>query len=733
MKSKNKLNIKKALKVDKDIIKYIKAYKDDLYGQNNRKLEELLDTNTEINIGKNSTVVNNISLKELPYKVISFVGSSIGELAGFSAAICGDVNGKGEPDYIIGATNANNGKGRVYIIYGENNFQPGEKVKLNEIGTKNYGIIIDGVEELGQFGFSVSGGVDVNGDSIDDFIISAPFANVNNIAGAGIVYVLYGNSNSQEMSQIRLSSLHEFEGFKIKGSSTDGNSGYSVELINENNIVSALIGAPYESYNKKILNGLTYQVYISKNQQDINLNEIKNNPQLGNIISGEDSLDYAGSSVKDIGDINKDGYNDYAISAYLSDSNGQIDNGTVYIIYGNKDGKSPDINKNLANLSSDKGFRITGAVSSDNNGFSVTKIGDFNGDGIADVAIGAPEASPHVNGEVRSEAGTTYIIYGKNNDSSGNKPFLDINLGNLTIEDGIKIYGPYAGARSGFDVSGFGDVNDQGPNDILIAIPGSTQLTKFILIYGSTNPQNIDLKNLLVSQGAIISFANQKNMESNASAGVVSSSGDVLFCSSTGDTNGSDSGECFLFQKADDPTNQPTNQPSGQPSSNPSAHPSGVPSAQPSGVPSSQPSSVPSAQPSGVPSSQPSEIPSAQPSGVPSSQPSGVPSAQPSEVPSSQPSSVPSSQPSVQPTLSPTFNPYATPCFNEEGKQIGDRLYVDHNGDGYLDVMCKNYDGSFEYYEFRAGFLIKMGPLTSTNSTSIETVGNSTTIEDQSF
>ena len=879
--------------------------------QGSRRLQEAPQT-----INNNTITIDNISQDQLPYKVITFEGTQEGELSGFSAVVCGDINNKGEPDYIIGAPAANGSTGRAYVIDGETSFEAGTNINLGELQKKGYGFVIDGVEPKGEFGFSAYGGIDVNRDGIADFIISAPFAN----NGAGISYVFYGSTAS---SNINLGNFSSSQGFKIIGDKANSYSGYSVSLVNENNEIYALIGVPYDNNNKQLLNGAVYKVMIPEgNHSDINLGSITNNQNNGQIFGGEDSLDHLGIDVADIGDIDGDGINDFAVTAHLADSESKIDNGAVYVIYGVKSGNL-DIKNSLINLDSSKGFKITGASSADNNGFSITKIGDFNGDGVDDFAIGAPGASPELITEepalreIRSEAGITYVIFGRKIEANQPKPYQNIDLNNLTLNQGIKIFGPNAGARSGFDVSGLGDVNDHGPNDLLIAIPGNGGY--FAVVYGCQpeSCKDIDLKNISQEQGIILNITNKPGHQAEASAVAISSKGNLLLCSSTGDGAKTDSGKCVLLQKANyptsqpssqpsvqpttqpstqpsaqptaqpssvpssqpstqpiskpstqpssqpsaqpsvDPSGQPTSQPSAQPTGQPSSYPSSQPSAQPSGepsgqptsqpsaqptgqpssypstqpssVPSSQPSSAPSAQPSGVPtgqpssvpssvpssgpsgqpsavptgqpssvpssvpssepsgqpsgvpttqpsgepsgqptsqpsaqptsqpssypssypstqpttqpstqpstlpSSEPSAVPSGQPSGVPTTQPSSVPSIVPSSAPSGQPSGVPSAQPSAQPTSSPTFNPYATPCFNEEGKQTGERLYVDHNGDGYLDVICINYDGSTEYHEFRDGSLIARGPLTSTNSTSIEVAGNITITECQIF
>jgi hypothetical protein len=63
---------------------------------------------------------------------------------------------------------------------------------------------------------------------------------------------------------------------------------------------------------------------------------------------------------------------------------------------------------NLADLNGRNGFMINGIKAKDDSGYSVASAGDVNGDGIADLIIGAYGASP--NGI--HWAGQSYVVFG---------------------------------------------------------------------------------------------------------------------------------------------------------------------------------------------------------------------------------------------------------------------------------------------------------------------------------
>ncbi|XAL99598.1 FG-GAP-like repeat-containing protein [Phycisphaeraceae bacterium D3-23] len=118
----------------------------------------------------------------------SAVTSPGSEVMGSAA---GDFNGDGIDDLVVGFGRANGAAGQAYVIYG------GES--LNSIGTLEAmsldgtnGIILDGAMPLDSLGASLAATGDLNGDGIDDFVISSPNADPNGINGAGQVYVVFG-------------------------------------------------------------------------------------------------------------------------------------------------------------------------------------------------------------------------------------------------------------------------------------------------------------------------------------------------------------------------------------------------------------------------------------------------------------------------------------------------------------------------------------------------------------
>ena len=121
-------------------------------------------------------------------------------------------------------------------------------------------------------------------------------------------------------------------------------------------------------------------------------------------IQGEAAGDYSGRSVSGAGDVNGDGFDDLIIGASGADPNGSS-SGASYVVFGKMNGFGATLN--LSTLDGTNGFKIQGEVAGDVSGRSVSGAGDVNGDGFADLIIGAFGAS--LEG---SASGASYVVFG---------------------------------------------------------------------------------------------------------------------------------------------------------------------------------------------------------------------------------------------------------------------------------------------------------------------------------
>ena len=308
---------------------------------------------------------------------------------GMITSSAGDINGDGFDDIIVANHSANDNRGESYLIFGSSN--DFSNIDLTtDIASNGLGFKITGANEGDFSGYSVSSG-DVNGDSLNDIIIGSLR---NNQASNGKVYVILGKE--EEFTNITLGDnlFDQNLGFIINPeysiSDTTNNYGFNISGIGDTNgdgFDDILIGSPYSSSNYIGLNNGSVDIYYGRDN-------ITNGTAERAIIGAQEE-DKIGAEVSAIGDINGDGFDDFAIiGPYTNNSETKIS-----VHFGREQ-----------QLSITSSFD-TILINEDNDGFSIesseegslinaSKAGDINGDGFDDLVL-------------TSSSEATYIIYGR--------------------------------------------------------------------------------------------------------------------------------------------------------------------------------------------------------------------------------------------------------------------------------------------------------------------------------
>jgi VCBS repeat-containing protein len=340
-------------------------------------------------------------------------GEASGDAAGFSVSGAGDVNGDGLDDLIVGAPNADvsgsNTEGQSYVVFGTASTSA---VNLSAVALGTGGFVINGIAANDISGFSVSSAGDVNGDGLDDMIIGAKDADTASTTdGAGKAYVVFGTTAT---TAVNLATIDNDDaasgGFVINGEAGNGGAGYSVSGggdINGDGLDDLIIGANSADLSGNDNQGKTYVVFGSSGTTAIELSAVASGTG-GFVINGAAVGDGLGNAVSSAGDVNGDGLDDLIVAARLADPNG-TSSGTAYLVFGKANGTALN-----ASTLGDAGFLIFGAAGNDLAGRSVSGGGDINGDGYADLIVGAYGADPgSTNG-----GGKTYVIFGGDHTNS---------------------------------------------------------------------------------------------------------------------------------------------------------------------------------------------------------------------------------------------------------------------------------------------------------------------------
>ncbi|UYV11435.1 MAG: integrin alpha [Phycisphaera sp.] len=330
---------------------------------------------------------------------------------GRTVASAGDVNGDGVADIFVSAYQADPGglssAGSSYVVFGRDAATGGAFAAAIDLEglDGSTGFRIDGVARWDGSGDSIARAGDVNNDGIDDLVIGASRADPS-LVDTGSTYVVFGRDASLGDAFPPVMALDELDGsngFRLDGVGLMDLSGASVASagdVNADGIDDVVIGAPHAFAGSLQYAGRSYVVFgrdsVSGPAFPATISLASLNGTNGFEVIGAVDRGFSGKVVAPAGDVNNDGADDIIIGAYRTSPGGRAFAGSSYVVFGRdvtSSGAFPAVIE-LSGLDGRSGFRIDGATPDDRSGRAVASAGDVNGDGISDVIIGAPWASP---------------------------------------------------------------------------------------------------------------------------------------------------------------------------------------------------------------------------------------------------------------------------------------------------------------------------------------------------
>jgi ankyrin repeat protein len=300
----------------------------------------------------------------------SFFGSPI---------VCGDIDGDGYDDIIIGASGYSNYKGRVYLFYGGLNIDTTPE------------LIFEGEQEGDRFGRSIVCG-DIDNDGYDDILIAADGYSDEQ----GRAYLYWGSDrNSMDINPDKI-----FTGEKEKGSFF-GAGHPAIYDIDNDGYDDIILGAMLSSDRT----GRAY-LYFGNTKELMDTSHDL-------IFNGEEPEDRFGITIS-CGDVDNDGFGDIVIGTNKSKDR-------AYLYYGSS--------KSNVDEKADVIFEVR-SEGKDHFGQSIACV-DQNRDGYDDILIGAPSGN--------NRYGRAYLFQGNSKRNMDTDPDITFNCETRNSDYGIQV------------------------------------------------------------------------------------------------------------------------------------------------------------------------------------------------------------------------------------------------------------------------------------------------------
>ena len=298
-----------------------------------------------------------------------------------------------------------------------------------------------------QFGMSITNIGDLDGDGVNDLAVGA---NADDGGGSnrGAVHIMFMNTDGSVDSTVEINDSTT-NGPTLANMDQFGISVANIGDLDGDGVNDLAVSAPLDNEGGAE-SGAVHIIFMNTDGSVDSTVEINSSTTNGPTLTRDDQF---GMSIANIGDLDGDGVNDLAVGA-SGDNGGGDTRGAVHIIFMNTDGSVDSIVE--INDSTTNGPTLTNG---DQFGRSVANIGDLDGDGVNDLAVGA-----NVDDDGGADRGAVHIIF-MNTDGSVDST-VEINSSTTN--------GPTLANSDqfGISVANIGDLDGDGVNDLGVGADG---------------------------------------------------------------------------------------------------------------------------------------------------------------------------------------------------------------------------------------------------------------------
>ncbi|MGH1488959.1 MAG: beta strand repeat-containing protein, partial [Acidimicrobiales bacterium] len=393
-----------------------------------------------------------------------------GDFGGAVSAI-GDVDGDGVSDAVVGAGGSDRGgafRGAAYILF----LNPDGTVKAEQEISSIAGGLTGPIDDNDSFAVGVAGIGDIDGDQVPDIAIGA-YRDDDGGADYGAVYIVFLNSDGTVKDEQKISAL---QGGLTTTLSASGRFGISVTGLGDvdgDGINDIAVGEDFND-DGGANRGAAHVLFL--NTDGTVKAEQKISDTTGGFTATLDNSDLFGRYVAGPGDINGDGTPDLAVNAAWDDDGGS-NRGAVHVLFLNPDGTVDSEQK----ISDTAGGFAPALADSDTLGSGIGGVGDLDGDGTPDLAIGASGRD-----DGGANRGAVYLVQLNTDGTVKDTDTLSSTSGGLA--------GPLDnGDGFGSDVHGLGDLDGDGTLNVLVGARydddgGTSRGAVYVLDLSATAP-----------------------------------------------------------------------------------------------------------------------------------------------------------------------------------------------------------------------------------------------------